>query len=330
MKEQNELLPKVSEVSGEGKAQAEDRSIVTPYAFGVADHLLGTSLATPIQRMIAIGIDITLVGLLTYFNDFFFPLAMAWFCLKLSNRPRFKENKRTRRKVLRGVGYFFASVFVLNTFGTLIENPEAFSVDNLLSIPQTIPQKVQDELSKAEGQKEEELTEEEIQVVQSQEQQNATKQLEEQLREQLAKQLGEQGANEDITIRLGGDGERDAEGDRESDDENTEGKANQPPSLLSWLQGILTDLGISFGWAAAYYSFTTAWYSGQTMGKRFVGIKVIKLDGSNLTLWESFGRYGGYGAGLATGLLGFIQIFWDANRQSIQDKISETLVVKSC
>ena len=58
-----------------------------------------------------------------------------------------------------------------------------------------------------------------------------------------------------------------------------------------------------------------------------LGIRVIKLDGSSLNLWESFGRYGGYGAGFATGLLGFLQIYWDPNRQAIQDKISETLVI---
>jgi uncharacterized RDD family membrane protein YckC len=44
-------------------------------------------------------------------------------------------------------------------------------------------------------------------------------------------------------------------------------------------------------------------------------------------LWDSFGRYGGYGAGLATGLLGFIQIYWDPNRQAIHDKISATIVI---
>ena len=32
-------------------------------------------------------------------------------------------------------------------------------------------------------------------------------------------------------------------------------------------------------------------------------------------------------AGLATGLLGFIQIYWDANRQAIHDKISATVVI---
>ena len=37
---------------------------------------------------------------------------------------------------------------------------------------------------------------------------------------------------------------------------------------------------------------------------------------------------GGYAAGLATGLLGFAQIFWDKNRQAIHDKIAETAVVR--
>ena len=41
-----------------------------------------------------------------------------------------------------------------------------------------------------------------------------------------------------------------------------------------------------------------------------------------------FGRYGGYGAGFATGLLGFLQVYWDPNRQAIQDKISATVVIK--
>jgi len=99
-------------------------------------------------------------------------------------------------------------------------------------------------------------------------------------------------------------------------------------SLLEWAKGIASDLGLGFGWAAFYFTVLTAWWNGQTPGKRLFAIKVCKLDGSGLNLWESFGRYGGYGAGLATGLLGFLQIFWDPNRQGIQDKISETLVIK--
>ncbi|AQS38669.1 hypothetical protein Sps_03542 [Shewanella psychrophila] len=98
-------------------------------------------------------------------------------------------------------------------------------------------------------------------------------------------------------------------------------------SLISWAKGILNDLGLGFGWAAFYFTVFTAWFDGQTLGKKLLGIRVIQLDGTKLSLWDAFGRYGGYGAGFATGLLGFLQIFWDANRQAIQDKISATVVI---
>jgi hypothetical protein len=98
-------------------------------------------------------------------------------------------------------------------------------------------------------------------------------------------------------------------------------------SLIAWVKGIAADMGLGFGWAAFYFSLFTAWWHGQTPGKRLFKIKVIQLDGSGLNLWQSFERYGGYGAGLATGLLGFLQIYWDPNRQAIHDKISATLVI---
>jgi hypothetical protein len=98
-------------------------------------------------------------------------------------------------------------------------------------------------------------------------------------------------------------------------------------SLIAWVKAIAADMGLGFGWAAFYFSIFTAWWHGQTPGKRLLKIKVLKLDGSGLNLWESFERYGGYGAGLATGLLGFLQIYWDPNRQAIHDKISATLVI---
>lgn len=98
-------------------------------------------------------------------------------------------------------------------------------------------------------------------------------------------------------------------------------------SLLGWTKGILNDLGLGFGWAAFYFTVFTAWFDGQTLGKKLVNIRVIQLDGSAISLWDAFGRYGGYGAGFATGLLGFLQIYWDANRQAIQDKISATVVI---
>jgi uncharacterized RDD family membrane protein YckC len=111
----------------------------------------------------------------------------------------------------------------------------------------------------------------------------------------------------------------------EADEDEQEEEAQY--SLLAWAKGMLNDLGLGFGWAAFYFTLFTAWFDGQTLGKKIMRVRVIALGGGKLSLWDAFGRYGGYGAGFATGLLGFLQIFWDANRQAIQDKISATVVI---
>jgi hypothetical protein len=98
-------------------------------------------------------------------------------------------------------------------------------------------------------------------------------------------------------------------------------------SIIKWVKALIEDLGLGFGWATFYFTVSTALGQGQTLGKKLLGIKVLQLDGTPLSLWDSFGRYGGYGAGLATGLLGFMQVYWDPNRQAIHDKISATVVI---
>lgn len=98
-------------------------------------------------------------------------------------------------------------------------------------------------------------------------------------------------------------------------------------SVLETGQQLLDDIGFGFGWGAVYFSLLTAWLGGQTLGKRMFGLRVMKLNGKPITVWESFNRYGGYAAGFATGLLGFAQVYWDANRQAIHDQIAFTVVV---
>ena len=109
----------------------------------------------------------------------------------------------------------------------------------------------------------------------------------------------------------------------EADDE----EESDTRSVLAWIKGFMSDMGLGFGWAAFYFTVFTAKFDGQTLGKKLLGIRVIQLDGAKISLWGAFGRYGGYAAGFTTGLLGFMQIFWDANRQGIQDKISSTVVI---
>jgi hypothetical protein len=98
--------------------------------------------------------------------------------------------------------------------------------------------------------------------------------------------------------------------------------------VVGWLRGTLDEVGFGFGWAALYMTVLLSMTNGQTLGKKLLGIRVLRLDGQRLNWWMAFERSGGYAAGFATGLLGFAQIFWDANRQAIHDRIMRTVVVR--
>jgi len=93
------------------------------------------------------------------------------------------------------------------------------------------------------------------------------------------------------------------------------------------LLGLIDDLGFGLGWASLYLTVALSAWKGQTVGKRIMRIRVLRLDGQPITWWTAFERAGGYAAGFATGLLGFAQILWDANRQGIHDRIVGTVVV---
>ena len=126
---------------------------------------------------------------------------------------------------------------------------------------------------------------------------------------ELSDTTKEEGDKHDVVIRLGDDPE--------------ESKYR----ITAWIKGLIEELGLGFGWAAIYFSVLTTWWQGRTVGKRLLKIRVLQLNNAPVTLWSAFERYGGYSAGLATGLLGFLQVFWDPNRQAIHDKISATVVI---
>lgn len=78
-----------------------------------------------------------------------------------------------------------------------------------------------------------------------------------------------------------------------------------------------------------YFSLFTWRWQGQTPGKRLMGIKVVKLNGTHISLWNSFERFSGYSSSASLLLLGFFQYYWDTNHQTTHDKISETIVVQA-
>lgn len=102
---------------------------------------------------------------------------------------------------------------------------------------------------------------------------------------------------------------------------------------LSWFVRPLSDLNeamglvVSFFGAFVYFTFFTWRWQGQTPAKRFLKIKVVKLNGKEISLWGSLERMMGYTASASLVGLGFFQYFWDRNRQTTHDKITETIVV---
>jgi hypothetical protein len=108
----------------------------------------------------------------------------------------------------------------------------------------------------------------------------------------------------------------------------TELEEAENAGILDWLWNLIDDLGLGFGWGALYMTITHALLKGSSLGKKLFRIRVVMIDKRPLNWWLSFERAGGYAAGIATGLLGFAQIFWDPNRQAIHDKVSETFVIQ--
>ena len=98
--------------------------------------------------------------------------------------------------------------------------------------------------------------------------------------------------------------------------------------FLDRMRELVDVLGFGFGWASLYLTVALSTWSGRTVGKKLMGIRVLRLDGQPITWWVAFERAGGYAAGFATGLLGFAQVYWDQNRQGIHDRIVGTVVVR--
>ena len=69
--------------------------------------------------------------------------------------------------------------------------------------------------------------------------------------------------------------------------------------------------------------------TGQTLGKRFLGIRIIRADGQPISFRTVILRHlVGYPLSLLFGGLGIIWALWDQNQQGWHDKLAKTFVVK--
>jgi uncharacterized RDD family membrane protein YckC len=67
--------------------------------------------------------------------------------------------------------------------------------------------------------------------------------------------------------------------------------------------------------------------NGLTLGKWLTGIRIISLTHERIGLWHSVERALGYGASLLEAGSGFFQYLIHPSRQTVHDRIAETVVV---
>jgi uncharacterized RDD family membrane protein YckC len=67
--------------------------------------------------------------------------------------------------------------------------------------------------------------------------------------------------------------------------------------------------------------------NGQTVGKWIMKIRIISLTHDKMGWWQSTERALGYGASLLEGGFGFVQYYFNRNRQTVHDRIAGTIVL---
>lgn len=99
----------------------------------------------------------------------------------------------------------------------------------------------------------------------------------------------------------------------------------------SWLyqaRSFASALGVTFGWSGVYFTLVAGLLGGRTFGKLLFGSRAVKINGQPFTFFDAFVRHGGYVAGVAMGLTGFLNLLWDPNRRAVEDRIAGTVVLK--
>ncbi|OUS73237.1 RDD family protein [Pseudoalteromonas sp. A601] len=306
--------------------RSETKEVITPYAFKIDEALLGLSLASPTRRAAAMIIDVMLIFLAAKLSAALIAFVAAVAFYKGTAQKHLPKMNSLWRRVLKLTAaslLFFSSLYLLSVAidyfdGDTVAESATTQQDIVLSSEEV--QAVNTYLQLTSD------NEKCGQVCQKNELTNLVSQI---------PKLAE--LNEDANVyvvrsllQLMTAEQQSYDEQRLEEIESIEPQPNSPTShsILKWGIGIIEDLGLGFGWAAIYFTLFSLLWKGQTPGKKVCNIRVVALNGEPLGLLDCFGRYGGYGAGFATGLLGFLQVYWDPNRQAIQDKISATVVIK--
>jgi uncharacterized RDD family membrane protein YckC len=329
---------KANEKEQSALSGSETRDVITPYAFKVDHTLLGIPLATPIKRALAMIIDVILIFMAAKLSATLIAFVAAMAFYKGTAQQYLPKMSPFWRRALK---LFAASFLFVSSLTVLSLAIDFFEGDSAI-------QGIQ--IEEAEGK--DELSEHDKSIIrtylaQTDNDKNCNEICQSAASANLVAQLPELAEIEDAEstqftrsllhlMAIAGEDSNAAEDSKNTDlvpvsiasEATNESSTTPVTSILQWGKGIIQDLGLGFGWAAVYFTLFSLLWRGQTPGKKVCNIRVVSLSGEPLGMLDCFGRYGGYGAGFATGLLGFLQVYWDPNRQAIQDKISATVVIQ--
>lgn len=316
---------------------ADPRSIVTPDAFSVTPDLLGTPLAEPWRRFVALLLDLVLIGFLQLLGWRILGGIAGLMLLRMATKPKRPEGATTTRAQKFALGCAGTMVFVVAIGVTavvpamirMMSAPEDEAAGSAVVAPT-------DAVPEGTG------TEAAADIAAA-----------------VLRALGDTLAIPGVdlapsAVPPGSDSGRAAAFEGEAEDsiaaliarmddleddlaysreerEELRGQLDEAQSrstLFTWVRDAADEAGLIFGWGTVYLTLFLALWQGRTPGKKAMGLRVVRLNGQPLGLYMSLERAGGYMAGFATGLLGFAQIWWDPNRQAIHDKITETVVIR--
>jgi uncharacterized RDD family membrane protein YckC len=102
----------------------------------------------------------------------------------------------------------------------------------------------------------------------------------------------------------------------------------------SWASSTAADVIVVIGYLATavviFFNYVYFYMRrGQSFGKRFIGVRVVRIDGRPLDYQTALLRHiVGYPLSILFFGLGIVWVLWDGRRQGWHDKLAKTVVVR--
>lgn len=87
-----------------------------------------------------------------------------------------------------------------------------------------------------------------------------------------------------------------------------------------------TVLSLIIGWL--YSALQESGASQATIGKKALGLKVVNMEGERISFAQATGRHFGKIISAVIIFIGYLMMIWDEKKQTLHDKMANTLVVK--